>query len=683
VSAGISLEARARGGASDIGGSPGGCPDDRVFSRLIEGALDADRLSELQAHCDVCAPCGRTLSELARTLSPDRSDWLGGRYRLLEPLGAGGMGVVYTALDTKLQRKVAVKRLRETGGPSSDRRRARVLREAQLLASLSHPNVLTVHDVGGVEGELYVVMELVDGWPMSRWISEASPRPDWRAIVDVYLQAGRGLAAAHALGVVHRDVKPENILVARNGRVSIGDFGLAGLTDAPQVEARIPGVPTGLTETGALLGTPAYMAPELHDGGQADARSDQFSFCTSLYESLHGRRPFEGATGAAIAAAARRGGLVLGRDGVPRAIDRVLARGLAADPARRHPSVTALVAELGRAAGRGAGHARALAAMAIAAAAVGLTAGVARGPRPAPAAPGPAIPAASAAPAVLPVVPAPVEAARAPAAPAATMPAVDVKPARPRPARRASSTRRLASFALPALKAGDQSDPRLLIFLADSAQAERNGAACLTALDRIAATAWPAALAERAQRRRATCEMLIGSCEKGRRMLEPLEGEEGARAALLSNCPPLSLATIEDRLLAIAQQADEARYAGNEPGRRRELKQALVRETGAPEVQVCLRNLASARACSRRLTILARSYQVVAESFLAAGDCAEGAALDVVQSQMKFRSVAPEDSDPAVGCRAQRTFDVYRSCAAAAQQAERKCVARTQPAGGR
>jgi hypothetical protein len=257
-----------------------------------------------------------------------------------------------------------------------------------------------------------------------------------------------------------------------------------------------------------------------------------------------------------------------------------------------------------------------------------------------------------------------------------------MKPARPRPARRAAPTRRLASLALPrdltALDATGQADPRLLIFLADSAQAERNGTACLMALDRIPAPAWPAALAERAQRRRATCEMLIGSCEKGRRMLEPLEGEEGARAALLSNCPPASLATIEDRLLAVAQQADEARYAGNEPARRRELKQVLVRETSAPEVQVCLRNLASARACSRRLTILSRSYQVVAESFLAAGECAEGAALDVMQSQMKFRSVAPEDSDPAVGCRAQRTFDVYSSCAAAAKEAERRCVTKAQ-----
>jgi serine/threonine protein kinase len=677
------------------GGAPlGECPTDQVFSRLIEGTLDAERLSALQAHCDVCATCGRTMAELARTLSPDRGDWLGGRYRLLEPLGAGGMGVVYTGFDNKLQRKVAVKRLREPTGPTSteqlarERRRARVLREAQLLASLSHPNVVTVHDVGGLEGELYVVMELVDGFPMSRWISEARPRPGWREIVDLYLQAGRGLAAAHALGVVHRDVKPENILVARSGRVSIGDFGLAGLAGAPAAPDAAPRVPTGLTETGVQLGTPAYMAPELQDDGQADARSDQFSFCTSLWESLHGRRPFAGETAAAIAAAVRRGQLPLGADGVPRAVDRVLARGLAADPARRHASMTALAAELALACERGAGHGRAVLAVGVVALAVGLGVAVLRSTLPAPPARAVEAPVSVAAPASTPepvVVPAPMMSELSDRDVVVPPPPVP-KPALPRPTRRASSSRRLAvalpSHGLPAIRLAAETDPRLLLFLADSAQAERDGATCLAALDRIAANAWPAALAARVTHRRATCEMLIGSCERGRRLLEPLEGEEGARGALLANCPPASLATIEDKLLAVAEQADEARYAGNEPARRRELRQVLLRETGSPEIQVCLRNLASARACSRRLTILARAYQVVAESFLAAGDCAEGALLDVMQSQVKFRSLEPEDSDPALGCRAQRTADVYRSCAPAAQQAEKRCVARVQAARG-
>ena len=279
------------------------CPSDKVFTRLLEGALSEAEVQALQAHGDGCPACGRTLAELARTMPPGHGDWLGERYQLLEPLGIGGMGVVYTALDTKLQRKVAVKRLRElaTAAPT-ERRRARFLREAQLLASLSHPNVLTVHDVGGVDPELWVVMELVDGWPMSRWISEADPRPGWRQILDLYVQVGRGLSAAHQLGVVHRDVKPENILVARNGRVLIGDFGLAGLAEAGGTSSDAVPAPTELTQTGAVLGTPAYMAPEQHDGKPADALSDQFSFCVSLYESLHVRRPFAGQTAGEIAA---------------------------------------------------------------------------------------------------------------------------------------------------------------------------------------------------------------------------------------------------------------------------------------------------------------------------------------------------------------------------------------------
>ena len=323
------------------------CPSDKTFTRLLEGALSDAELQALQAHGDGCAACGRTLAELARTMTPGGGDWLDQRYQLLEPLGIGGMGVVYTAFDNKLQRKVAVKRLREMAvAASADRRRARFLREARLLASLSHPNVLTVHDVGGVDPELYVVMELVDGWPMSSWISEAVPRPDWRRILDLYVQVGHGLAAAHQLGVVHRDVKPENILVARSGRVLIGDFGLAGLAEAVDTSVDPSTAPAGLTQTGAVLGTPAYMAPEQHDGRPADMLSDQFSFCVSLFESLHGRRPFPGQTAAEIAAAVRAGRPVAGGDGVPRAVDRAVARGLAADPTQRHPSMNALLGAL-------------------------------------------------------------------------------------------------------------------------------------------------------------------------------------------------------------------------------------------------------------------------------------------------------------------------------------------------
>src|SRR6185436_16415008 len=295
-----------------------GCPSDEIFTRLVEGLLPEDETRALEAHCDGCLTCARLLAELARAISPSGGagggGLLGDRYRLLEPLGAGGMGVVYAAFDTKLSRKVAVKRLRETGlGTPAEKRRGRFMREAQLLASLSHPNVLTVHDVGGADRELYVVMELVDGAPVSRWLSEA--RPDWRKIIDVFLQAGRGLVAAHQLGIVHRDIKPDNILVANNGRVLVGDFGLAGLAGnlTPVADpSPSPPSPGSLTQTGTVLGTPAYMSPEQHDGKPGDALSDQFSFAVSLYESLHGRRPFAGRSASEIAAATRSGQLAPG-----------------------------------------------------------------------------------------------------------------------------------------------------------------------------------------------------------------------------------------------------------------------------------------------------------------------------------------------------------------------------------
>jgi eukaryotic-like serine/threonine-protein kinase len=250
-----------------------GCPGDETYTRLVEGLLSEDEVRDLEAHCDGCIICARLMAELARSISPSGGGLLDDRYRLLEPLGAGGMGVVYAAFDTKLGRKVAIKRLRETGtGTPAEKRRGRFMREAQLLASLSHPNVLTIHDVGGADRELYVVMELVDGAPVSRW--RAEKRPGWRRIVDVYLQAGRGLVAAHQLGIVHRDIKPDNILVANNGRVLVGDFGLAGLAgsltpagDSPHAPLRSPPPASGsLTQTGAVLGTPAYMSPEQHDG---------------------------------------------------------------------------------------------------------------------------------------------------------------------------------------------------------------------------------------------------------------------------------------------------------------------------------------------------------------------------------------------------------------------------------
>jgi len=656
------------------------CPSDKIFTRLLEGTLGDAELTALQAHGDGCPACGRTLSELARTMPPGQGDWLGERFQLLEPLGIGGMGVVYTAFDTKLQRKVAVKRLRElAAAASADKRRARFLREAQLLASLSHPNVLTVHDVGGVDPELYVVMELVDGWPMSRWISEATPRPDWRRILDLYLQVGRGLSAAHQLGVVHRDVKPENILVARTGRVLIGDFGLAGLAEAAGATSDPSGPATELTQTGAVLGTPAYMAPEQHDGKPADALSDQFSFCVSLYESLHGRRPFPGRTAAEIAAAVRAGHPPTGGDGIPREIDRVIARGLTVQPARRYPSMDALLAALARA-----GERRPLKPV-LAAGALGVvlatTATVAivgahrRTPLPGIVSSVSESAHASAG--------APPTSAHSIVATAPDPEATGGVSATGRPHdRRDAAARKAAAHAraLAWAQHHPEIDARMLLDFADGSHADRDGAACLTTLNRVPLDAWPAALSDRALRRRATCEMLRGNCEKGRRMLEALDGATGARGTQLANCPVASLPTIEDRIAAVSAQADEARYAGNKAARRKELKQALGRQTTAPPIQACFRSWNASRACGRRLAALARSYQVLAESFLAARDCAEGAALDVMRSQISYQSAGPEGGDPALRCRSERVFAAYRSCADAGEAAERRCLARVQAA---
>jgi len=665
------------------------CPGDETFMRLIEGTLPSDRMRDLEAHCDGCARCARTLSELARAGAPDPPGWLGGRYQLLEPLGAGSTGVVFAALDAKLRRKVAIKRLRDgdaavPSGAAADRRRDRFLREAQLLASLSHPNVLTVHDVGGIDREVYVVTELVDGCPMSRWVRETQPRPDHRRIIDLYLQVGRGLWAAHQVNVVHRDVKPENILVARNGRVLIGDFGLAGLTDSTASAPAAAGAPAPLTQTGAVLGTPAYMAPELHAGRPADALSDQFAFCMSLYESLHGRRAFGGATADEYVAAVRATRLPLGLDGVPRAIDRVLSIGLSADPARRYPSLDALLVDLGRVRDRrppSRGWTAASSAVGLASVLVVALAMARHRPHATPAALVPA-PASDSVPAVNPALAATATALPSPVGSSAA-PSVDPAPpvARARPHRARAPVRHLAAADLAGLPGvvatGHASaDPLLLLYMADIAHGDRDGAACLAALDSLPDGAWPASMAEHAQRRRATCEMLRGQCQEGLRHLEPLDGADVARATLLGNCPAGSFATVEDRLQAVATQADEERYAGNQAARRHALKQILLRQTETSELRGCLHEPASARACSRRLAMLARAYQVLAEAYLAAGDCVEGAALDVAQSEVKFQSSAFGAGDPALRCRSPRTAEVYHQCAAAGAEAERRCLSR-------
>ena len=221
-----------------------------------------------------------------------------GRYEVLGRIGSGGMGVIYAALDPSLGRKVAVKLLNPKGGQHKDARN-RLLREAQALARLSHPSVVQVYEAGEFADQVFVAMEFVQGTTLRQW--QLGADRSWRAILGAYKAAAEGLAAGHSAGIVHRDFKPDNVLVSSDGEVRVIDFGLA------RTEAEVPTGSDGarmlpvdsdlaLTKTGTLMGTPAYMAPEQFKGETADARTDQFAFCVALYEALYGYRPFSGGT---------------------------------------------------------------------------------------------------------------------------------------------------------------------------------------------------------------------------------------------------------------------------------------------------------------------------------------------------------------------------------------------------
>ncbi len=333
------------------------CPDENALVGLIEGRLGLERETALEDHIDGCAGCSRMMTELAELLAPatvreEGGERVIGRYQVLDELGAGGMGVVYAAFDPELRRKVALKLLRPDIGHFTDSQaaRARLLREARLLATLSHPNVVTVYDVGAADEDIYIAVELVEGRSLALW--QAEHRPSWREVAEVYVQAARGLLAAHQAGLVHRDVKPANLLLGDDGRVRVTDFGLATMTESePNTTsgvARAGNDDTSLvTQAGAVVGTPAFMAPEQYAGRGADARSDQFSFCVSLAEAFTGERPTAGATRDDLleAAAAHR------REAPPGALLEVVARGLAARPVDRHDDMAAVARVLERALG--------------------------------------------------------------------------------------------------------------------------------------------------------------------------------------------------------------------------------------------------------------------------------------------------------------------------------------------
>jgi len=284
-----------------------------------------------------------------------------GRYVIVDFIDKGGMGEVYRAFDPELNRPVALKLVavsRTSSEESLSTQKSRLLREAQALAQLSHPNVVTVYDVGPYENAVFMAMEFVEGETLRAAL--AARRLSRTQILEVMRDAGRGLAAAHKAGITHRDFKPSNVILGSDGRVRVIDFGLArAQADGPEdddASSKVPSMTPGssgdllgspLTVDGTVVGTPQYMAPEQFQSRRADPKSDQFSFCVVLFMALYGARPYDGDTVDAVADGTKAGLFERpkGSD-VPEWLDRVVARGLRFDPAERYPSMEALLADL-------------------------------------------------------------------------------------------------------------------------------------------------------------------------------------------------------------------------------------------------------------------------------------------------------------------------------------------------
>ena len=336
----------------------GDCLGTETLIAVAEGRDDKAARVRVRAHISSCGSCRRTVSALAieRGAEPRDAGSVGfapgsriGRYVVGERAGEGGMGVVYIAHDPELERDVAVKVLHETASRTRPALAERLRQEAKALARLSHPNVVAVYDVGLHDEHVFIAMERVIGDPLAVWLEQARP---WRDTLTMFLAAGRGLAAVHAAGLTHRDFKPQNVLLGDDGRPRVADFGLArvelggraGSSDGAGER------PVGITHTGTLLGTPLYMAPEQHRGESADARSDQFAYCVSLWIAVYRQRPFAGSTAAELARAVHRGELCRPprSSRVPARLARVLRRGMAPDRAQRFPSMDELLRALDR-----------------------------------------------------------------------------------------------------------------------------------------------------------------------------------------------------------------------------------------------------------------------------------------------------------------------------------------------
>jgi hypothetical protein len=285
-----------------------------------------------------------------------------GVYDISAQIGEGGMGQVFRATDTKLKRQVAIKILPPWLAADADRL-ARFQREAEVLASLNHPHILTVHEAGELDGRQYLVTEFIDGGTLKEWATRQTPT--WRQIVDLLTGVADGLAAAHTAGILHRDIKPANILVAKNGYAKLTDFGLAKLveqsalaTDATRTRAE------GHTRAGVVLGTIAYMSPEQAAGKPLDARSDIFSFGVVLYELLAGRRPFAGDSDVDLLSAIIHTSPAPLDDDIPLALRMVVDKALEQDPAERYQTMRDMVVDLRRVARRKTGEHQAMTAAA-------------------------------------------------------------------------------------------------------------------------------------------------------------------------------------------------------------------------------------------------------------------------------------------------------------------------------
>jgi serine/threonine-protein kinase len=344
------------------------CLDGNTIIKFLQDGLTPQEAANLEDHVDQCPTCRRILAELIHSslvetvritdqnptydnkeqLLPTAEDYVG-RFEIIEQLGKGGMGIVFLARDPDLDREVCLKFLRRN---TSSEEESRLLREARSMARLSHPNVVTVYEVGKFHDRLFVVMEYVEGMTLREWLIQN--KPNWRMVLDVFTSAAKGLAAAHQAGVVHCDFKPDNVLLAKDKdqvrRVLVGDFGLAYFQtpirpkELEKIQIDHLDQLDTLTIAGMLPGTPAYMAPEQIQGQQADIKSDQFSFCVALFEALYDARPFGGKNLAAIEEniLAGRINYPSRKPALPGWLKEIFMVGLNPDPDQRYSSMAEL-----------------------------------------------------------------------------------------------------------------------------------------------------------------------------------------------------------------------------------------------------------------------------------------------------------------------------------------------------